>query len=776
MSELQPHPSVREVARRMRALEEGLKRAVRSPQLTRSSIDNGALNVRDADGQLTGIIGKQWDGTTGYATVAGPTPPAPAGITLTALPSAIKVEWDGTFEGGAVAPMDWARGEVRLSASVDMDGLSQPIAAEFTSAAGGEATIHALTPGVAVYVRVTTRATSGKYAVSDTYGPVTPGQWAADAIDVDFESFAGTRIHYGTDEPTTESADLWMEETAPGPPPQYVLQRYNPLAEEWQPVADQGAADAALLAEAAQTAAELRARLFAQDTAPVSGVDFDPADKVLWIDTDGGHASYTWDGDSFEPRLIGNAAIEPASLVASDVLVTGTVSAALLEALLVLSTTVVAGDPDGTHAELSQYGLRIFREDPIDNEPNEVIRLGTLDPGSGLPTNDYFGIAGDDGSLLASIDETGQINARTANFRDDITVQGRSLAAQLAETSEGQVGKWSGLIPGLDGANGIRAEYGICDFTLPVEAGRSYLIRFDGPAFATTDATPGSATGGEVYLRVRAALDAAVALTSPELRLWTLSGFPDGRIQIPNRSFVYDATTSGVLDVGLTLQLGTPPLTTSVVKVSSSNPVYIEAYDMGPTLPGTAGQANAMGGQLHGGPPPAPPPPAVVQYNTGWMAPAGWRTFSGSGVERTGSVAGPIQGWDPSGTNGDGAGFWWWDFSGISITGTVDEVWVWLESQHTYYNSGGVARINIIKGGAGYPVTSSMLTAGMDVAGFPKPGSKQVDISGWGAYFRDAEGANRAIGVSVGPRGSTDLNYYIRFGGSSARLLIKYTQ
>lgn len=456
-----------------------------------------------------------------------------------------------------------------------------------------------------------------------------------------------------------------------------------------------------------------------------------------------------------ESSNIKNAIIDDAKISSLN-------AAKIVTGEIAVDQRISAGPLIGTHAEMADDGFRVFREDPVDGISDEVARMGTS-------SNDYFAIVGQNGELSASIDDTGSVNARTANFHEDIIVEGVPLNERLGELGNGQVGRWSGSVTGLEGANSIRSEYGICQFTFPVVAGRSYLIRFDGPTFYTVSAAPTA----EVRLRLRLNLNAPARTIDGLLRTWTTSGWPDDRFVIPNHSVVYDSPYTGILNVGITLELALPPNGSSAVKVAAAETIYMDAYDMGVSRPGTAGQQSSMGGTLFTGSTTAPPSAGVKQNDTGWMAPAGWRTFAGNGSERF-DVPGPVQGWDPTGTNGDGAGFWWWTLP--SITGTVDRVEVWLESLHWYYNSGGTARLNIVRSGAQYPVNSYKLAADYDVGGFPKPGSKIVDISGWKTNFHNSQGVNRAIGVSVGSIGSTNLAYYGRFNGSSARLRIWYTQ
>jgi hypothetical protein len=59
------------------------------------------------------------------------------------------------------------------------------------------------------------------------------------------------------------------------------------------------------------------------------------------------------------------------------------------------------------------------------------------------------------------------------------------------------------------------------------------------------------------------------------------------------------------------------------------------------------------------------------------------------------------------------------------------------------------------------------------VGGYPKPGGKQVTLpTSWYTSFK---GITTAV-ITVGNSGGTNLTYYGRFDGDSARLRIWYTQ
>lgn len=127
-------PQTRKLARQIVGLEERLHRLETVPQLAHSSIDDSALPVYDAAGELVARVGKQTDGTWGAPPIAGPTPPTPTGIDAVGGSGVIHLSWTGEFEGGVAAPLDFDTLEVlingQLSGSLsNRDGGSVSVSA-----------------------------------------------------------------------------------------------------------------------------------------------------------------------------------------------------------------------------------------------------------------------------------------------------------------------------------------------------------------------------------------------------------------------------------------------------------------------------------------------------------------------------------------------------------------------------------------------------------------------------------------------------------------------
>ncbi|MCS4593554.1 hypothetical protein KTJ89_11235 [Brevibacterium sediminis] len=114
------------------------------PQLALSSIENGAIDSMDADGNLKMTIGQQDDGGNTINVVSGPTPPTPVGFTVDVDHGKFVVHWSGDFAGDKLAPSDWSRAEVHASQDPFFVPSRATARGSIVSAAGGEVTIGVL--------------------------------------------------------------------------------------------------------------------------------------------------------------------------------------------------------------------------------------------------------------------------------------------------------------------------------------------------------------------------------------------------------------------------------------------------------------------------------------------------------------------------------------------------------------------------------------------------------------------------------------------------------
>lgn len=190
--------AITDLARQLRALER--KQSARTPQLAHSSFEDGSIGeyvsvAGQQEPQLVARYGMQWDGAHVAASLAGPVPPTPSGITALAIPGGLAVHWDGTWEPlptptdetvptPVVAPSDFLRVEVHLDPDPALTGiLFSTLRGYIESPRGGELQVTGLDSEVDYYIRLTARTQSGKFSpASAVVGPVRAGKRTAQEV------------------------------------------------------------------------------------------------------------------------------------------------------------------------------------------------------------------------------------------------------------------------------------------------------------------------------------------------------------------------------------------------------------------------------------------------------------------------------------------------------------------------------------------------------------------------------------------------------------------
>ncbi|MGW3400307.1 hypothetical protein [Streptomyces zhihengii] len=161
-----------DIGKMLADMDRRLKAVERASRLSRASIDDTALEVRDGTGSLRGILGQQADGTTAVNIVNGGPPPAPSTPTAEPALGGIAITWDGQFADGQVIPLDWARIEVHASTEAAFTPTPDTLRATIETAQGGIVYTPSVDP---LYVALLARNTSG--TASDptaVVGPYTP--------------------------------------------------------------------------------------------------------------------------------------------------------------------------------------------------------------------------------------------------------------------------------------------------------------------------------------------------------------------------------------------------------------------------------------------------------------------------------------------------------------------------------------------------------------------------------------------------------------------------
>lgn len=138
---MQTSPSMHELARTLHDLQTAVRRikaGSTSPQLSSSSLEDGAIPEFDAAGKLVGRIGKQPDGSHTHAVLDGPTPTQSTAPLCTALALEIETTWDGNLADPTVGLYaDFEAVEVHVGTTLDFAPTSATLRGEIRSRAGG---------------------------------------------------------------------------------------------------------------------------------------------------------------------------------------------------------------------------------------------------------------------------------------------------------------------------------------------------------------------------------------------------------------------------------------------------------------------------------------------------------------------------------------------------------------------------------------------------------------------------------------------------------------
>ena len=410
----------RELARRLRRLEEGVK-AQNVPQLAHSSVEDGAIEHYDADGQLTAIVGKQHDDTTAPAVVTGPPPPAPTGLDVVGGQLQVTATWDGTWADGAVAPMDFARVEVHVGASQDFEVDPLPMSTTRVAtieSPGGASVTWQSEPGE-VWVTIVARSLPGK--VSEHRELVMVEVSAA----VDPEVFEQLKVDLAE---SAARVDARMEEIATMP------------------------LDATRITDGSIYAPKL-------DTNSLGAL----VAQILTLDVSHLVASDAKIGDAVIEKL--TAQILAAHKITADDIDAGKIAAALatiqtvkaeniqsgfLNASIGIGTTgaIMAGDWSKSYARIDDKGFSTYT----------VAEDGTqyMATSLGSATTNSLTIADSAGVTRASISPDGDVAANSVTVAGDVSIAGADLIGQRLPYAGSSGASWLDTLPwGLAGISNM---------------------------------------------------------------------------------------------------------------------------------------------------------------------------------------------------------------------------------------------------------------------------------------------------------------------------------
>lgn len=197
--------SILELARRLSKVERTVRSLGSTPQLAHSSLEDGAVRAYSGDSQVM-TIGRQWDGTYVATSQNGPVPPTPSAPIVTDGTESLVVRWDGTFAGGAIAPMDFLRVDIHIGITAGFTASHANRRGSILAPAGGEVTV-----GLA----------SGTYFVKlvcwSYAGVVSPV-----SAEVEADAF-----------PVTASSDGFAPASSPAP---YATSGLDSFTVRWQPI------------------------------------------------------------------------------------------------------------------------------------------------------------------------------------------------------------------------------------------------------------------------------------------------------------------------------------------------------------------------------------------------------------------------------------------------------------------------------------------------------------------------------------------------------------
>jgi hypothetical protein len=334
-------PAVRALSRQLVDMQRRLDRiekGSRSTQLSRSSIEDGYLQVNDGTGNPRVRIGRQPDGKFGWGAVNGDPPPRPNTPSLVGTTAGFNILWNGEFAG--IKPSDFTYTVAYASPAGDTFIVDDSLIVGRLFGAGViPVTAIAglpIDPLLSYWVRLVSYNSSGVASEeSFTAGPVqsepvvatevldgivdtlaladdavTAAKIAVAQIGLEHVTFTaadlGSIVTYAQDDAPTgtiATGSLWLD-TNDG----NKLRRWD--GDSWELATDadiaaalaaataaqSDAADALLAATNAEAAVDGKVTVYYDAAAPVGSNEGD-----LWIDTDNDNLLSRWDGDSWEP-------------------------------------------------------------------------------------------------------------------------------------------------------------------------------------------------------------------------------------------------------------------------------------------------------------------------------------------------------------------------------------------------------------------------------------------------------------------------------------------
>ncbi|MER7951982.1 hypothetical protein ABTY59_31785 [Streptomyces sp. NPDC096079] len=129
------------LARTLHEHELRLRAIERSGQASHTSIDGGAIDIYDEQGQLKGSVGVQPDGGVALVPVNTDPPPTPMPPTVEPVLAGLVIGWDGTWDDADATPTDFALVQVHVGPAADFTPDLSTHVATITAQLGGTVTV-----------------------------------------------------------------------------------------------------------------------------------------------------------------------------------------------------------------------------------------------------------------------------------------------------------------------------------------------------------------------------------------------------------------------------------------------------------------------------------------------------------------------------------------------------------------------------------------------------------------------------------------------------------
>lgn len=493
--------------------------------------------------------------------------------------------------------------------------------------------------------------------------------------------------------------DYWIDDSPTGGNKSYVR-----VGGAWVAVQDVAIQTALTNASTAQGTANSKIIVFAQISAPpTTGRTVGD----VWIDTDDSNVTYTWSGTAWTKRQISSGAIAPNSLVAKDVIATGTISAALLETILILANTIVLGTPTGNRIQITAAGIQQIKDGNVTfnlDSTGGAYFAGTL---TGRSTNFTEGTTGwrleeDGDATFQTMQVYDTFNAKKASVTS-LDIGGISIQSLIDAKPRGLVAA------GFDNTvilGPVTSETGIVELGFTAYPGRSYAVHIKGGAYATDDAD----TYGSFALR--ATTDGSPpSVSSPFITLLNDQTQPksaaggDWPWRQLNFNYLFFPTVTNPagqqVRLLLTLAKVRGPSASAVGINNQKTQLDFWIEDIGPIMTNSIRVNNSTVVA------PPPPPPAPAQNYDMWFS-ATWSASYRADGSRWSEGDKMYQGYGDSfnGNQVSMIGFDWQAIRNTVAGGFITSATLQIHNWHTWDYSGGTAYIgshNALSMPATYP-------------------------------------------------------------------------